>query len=305
MKDYFKLQKVIIERFLRGWGLAPWLVYVLVPILFVGIGLLVLERPNYFAYIIASLSLSGYNWLSGRKRNDFLLLHFGKSVFRKIRLIENGLVTLPFLLVFLFTGFWALALVQLLVGGAMTLRIGNRLSSFTLPTPFSRHPWEFALGFRKYWWLLLIAAFLLIMGIRAENFELSAFSWFITVFGATAFYQKPEPGFFVWIHAMTGRQLLNRKLLFGGLHLVMLGLPFVIALVVFFPEQWLLIAAGQLLAMLYLAMVITIKYTAYPNEIDIVKAFIMGAGFILPPLLLFIIPYHYQRAARQLGLVLA
>ena len=305
MKDYFQLQKVIIERFLKGWGLAPWLVYLLVPVFFVGGSLLLLERTDYAAYLIAVLSLSAYNWFSGRKRNDFLQLNFGKPIFRKIRLLENGLVTLPFLLLFLFKGYWALALVQILVGGAMTLRSGGGFTAFTLPTPFSKHPWEFALGFRQYWWLWLIAVFLLVMGIRAENFELSAFSWFITVFGATAFYQKPEPGFYVWVHAMTGQQLLNRKLLFGGIHLLILGLPFVIALLVSFPEHWMLIAGLQLLAILYLIMTITVKYTAYPNEVDIVKAFIMGAGFMLPPLLLFIIPYFYQKAVRQLGLVLA
>lgn len=305
MKDYFLLQKVIVERFLKGWGLAPWLVYVLVPVLFVAVSLLLIERTGYAAYIIAASSLTAYNWFSGRKRNDFLQLNFGKATFRQIRLLENGLVTLPFLLLFLSKGFWALALVQLLVGGAMTLRSGGGLSSFALPTPFSRHPFEFALGFRQFWWLLLIAVFLMVMGIRAENFELSAFAWFITVFGAMAFYQRPEPGFYVWVHSLTGKQLLNRKLLLGCSHLILLGLPFVVALLIFFPGQWLLIAGGQLLALLYLSLIITVKYTAYPDEVDIVKGFIIGAGVVLPPLLLFLIPYYYQQAVRRLGIVLA
>ncbi|MFT5998407.1 MAG: hypothetical protein ACI81P_000860 [Neolewinella sp.] len=305
MKDYFKLQKVIVERFLRGWGLAPWLVYLLVPILFVTVSLLLIERTDYAAYLIAAGSLTAYNSFSGRKRNDFLQLQFGKAAFRKIRLLENGLVTLPFLLLFLFKGFWALALVQLLVGGAMTLRSGGGFSSFALPTPFSRHPFEFALGFRQYWWLLLIAVFLLVMGIRADNFELSVFAWFITVFGAMSFYQRPEPGFYVWVHSLTGKQLLNRKLMLGCGHLVLLGLPFVVSLLIFFPDQWALIAGGQLLALLYLSLVITVKYAAYPDEMDIVKAFIVASGMVIPPLLLFLIPYYYQRAVRRLGLVLA
>jgi hypothetical protein len=305
MENYFRLQKVIIERFLSGWGLAPWLVYLLAPILFIGVSLLLLERTDYAAYLIATFNLSTYNWLSSRQRNDFLQLNFGKPAFRKIRLLENGLVTLPFVLLFLFKGFWALALVQLLVGGAMTLRSGEGFNGFTLPTPFSKRPWEFALGFRQFWWLWPIAVFLLVMGIRADNFELSAFAWFVTVFGAMSFYQKPEPGFYVWVHSLTGKQLLNRKLFLGCGHLFLLGLPFVIALLFFFSGQWVLIAGGQLLAFLYLSLIITVKYTAYPDEVDIFKGFVIGAGMVLPPLLLFLIPYYYQQAVRRLGLVLA
>jgi hypothetical protein len=305
MKNYFLLQKVIVERFLRGWGLAPWLVYLLVPFLFVIVSLLLIDRTDYAAYLIAAGSLTAYNWFSDSKRNDFLQLHFGKTTFRKIRLLENSLVTLPFLLLFLGKGFWALALVQLVVGGAMTLRSGSGLDSFALPTPFSRHPFEFALGFRQYWWLLLIAVFLLVMGIRADNFELSAFAWFITVFGAMSFYQRPEPGFYVWVHSLTGKQLLHRKLMLGCGHLILLGLPFVLALLFFFPGHWALIAGGQVIALFYLSLVITVKYTAYPDEVDIVKGFTIAAGVVLPPLMLFLIPYYYQRAVRRLGLVLA
>lgn len=305
MKDFFQLQKVIVERFLKGWGLAPWLVYLLLPVLFSAVCLLLIERTEYAAYAIAAGSLTAYKWFSGRERNDFLQLQFGKTEFRKIRLLENGLVTLPFAVLFLFKGFWALALVQLLVGGAMTLRSGGGFTSFALPTPFSRHPFEFALGFRQSWWLLLVAVFLLVMGIRADNFELATFSWFVTVFTAMSFYQRPEPGFYVWVHALTGRQLLNRKLLLGCGHLVLLGAPFVIALLVFFPGQWALVAGGQLLALLYLSLTITVKYTAYPDEVDLVRGFILASGIVFPPLLLFLVPYYYQQAVRQLGLILS
>lgn len=305
MQEYFTLQKTILERLLRSWQVAPWLAYLVVPVLFFGACLLLLERTDYAAYAISFFSLSAYGWFSGRQRNDFLRLTFREAAYRKIRLLENGLVTLPFVLLFLCKGFWALTLVQLLVGGAMAFRTTNTANALTLPTPFSRHPFEFAVGFRQYWWLLLMAVFLLVMGVRADNFELSAFSWFITVFAAMSFYQKPEPGFYAWVHAMTAREFMHRKLRIGTGQLLLLGLPFVLTLLIFFPERWALVAAGQVLALLYVVLTIVVKYTAYPQEVDLQKGFIVAFGIIMPPLLLLLIPYYYQQAIRRVGLVLS
>lgn len=304
MKHYFQLQRTIIERHLRAWGLAPWLVYTLVPIVFVVGSLLLLERSEYAAYAIAAGGLSPLQFLGKEERNRFLGIQFSSADYRTIRLVENGLITLPFVILFLATGFWALALVQALVGGAMAFLNGRSRSSFALPTPFSRYPFEFATGVRQWWPLLLIAVFLLLMGLRADNFELSAFSWFVTVFTAMSFYQRPEPGFYVWVHTMTGKHFLLRKLLIGCGQLCLLGLPFVLCLLYFFPEQWSLVLLGQLMAFLYLSMMITVKYTAYPEEISLPQGFVIGAGIMLPPLLLFIVPYYFLMASRRVGLVL-
>lgn len=304
MKHYFQLQRTIIERHLRAWGLAPWLMYTLVPIVFVAGSLLLLERSEYAAYVIAAAGLSSLQFLGGEERNRFLGIQFSSADYRNIRLVENGTITIPFVLLFMATGFWALALVQGVVGGAMAFLNGRNRSSFALPTPFSRYPFEFAIGVRQWWPLLLIAVFLLVMGVRADNFELSAFSWFITVFMAMGFYQRPEPGFYVWVHTMTGKQFLLRKLLIGCGQLFLLGLPFVGGLLYFFPEQWGIVLLGQLIAFLYLSMMITVKYTAYPEEISLPQGFVIGAGIMLPPLLLFIVPYYFSLASRRIGLVL-
>ena len=304
MKHYFWLQRTVIERHLRAWGLAPWLVYTLVPLVFVGGSLLLLERSEYAAYAIAAGGLSPLQLLGGAERNRFLNIQFLPADYCNIRLAENGAITLPFVLLFLATGFWALALVQALVGGAMAFLNGRSRSSFALPTPFSRYPFEFAIGARQWWPLLLIAAFLLVMGLRADNFELSAFAWFVTVFTAMAFYQRPEPGFYVWVHTMTGKQFLIRKLFIGCGYLFLLGFPFVLCLFLFFSEWWLIVLLGQFIAFLYLSLMITIKYTAYPQEISLPQGFVIGAGIMLPPLLLVIVPYYFSLASRRVGLVL-
>ncbi len=321
MRNYFQLQLRIVQRFLTEWRLAPWLVALVVPVLFVLGSLLLLERTAYAALAIMVLSWSGFAWLSGSQRNYFLRITYPGATYRKIRLWENTVIILPIVLLFVGKGlgavvrpeasgvawwYWgALALVQGLVGTAMAYRVVGGRASLKLPTPFSRQPFEFAVGFRRAWWLLVFAIFLLIMGVRAQNFELGAFAWFMTVFGALNFYQKPEPGFYVWVHALSGRQLLLRKLRIGNVHLLILGLPFVLTLLVAFPARWLLVVVGLVLASAYLTLFIVAKYAAYPNEIDLVNAFIIAFGFVVPPLMIFLIPYYFKRAALRLQLVLS
>jgi len=180
----------------------------------------------------------------------------------------------------------------------------NALNARAFPTPFSRRPWEFTSGFRKSWPLLLVAAFLLTMGLRVDNFELSIFSACIPGFVAMGYYGKPEPGFYVWVHTFTPRGFLHRKLALGCTQLFLLGLPFLVAVLVYFPERWLIIFSLQLLIQFYLILMITAKYANYPEEIDLQHSFLIGGGVILPPLLLGIIPFFYRRALGRLVLVL-
>lgn len=304
MKHYFKLQKAILERHLVANGVSPWVAYVFGPLLFAGLCLLLLERTDYIAYGIAVLGLSLAVRLSETRRNDFLKIQFSPEAYRKIRLIENTLFVLPFALVLLLNGFWALALVQCLVGGVLVFLPINALNARAFPTPFSKRPWEFAAGFRKSWPLLLIAAFLLTMGLRVNNFELSVFSACIPGFVAMGYYGKPEPGFYVWVHAFSPRSFLHRKLLLGCTQLFLLALPFLVAVLVYFPDQWLIVFSTHLLIQLYLILMITAKYANYPEEIDLQHSFLMGAGMMFPPLLLGAIPFFYRRALRQLILML-
>lgn len=304
MKHYFSLQKTILERHLVANGVRPWVAYVFGPLLFVGLCLLLLERTDYAAYAIAMFGVSLTARLSGVVRNDFLSIQFSPEEYRGIRLRENALFALPFALILLLKGFGALALVQCLVGGAMVFLPINALNVRALPTPFSKRPWEFAVGFRKSWPLLLIAAFLLTMGLRVDNFELSVFSACIPGLVAMSFYGAPEPGFYVWVHAFSPRAFLHRKLLLGCSQLLLLSLPFLVAVLVAFPGEWLIIFLTHLLLQLYLILMITAKYANYPEEIDLQHSFVMGAGMVFPPLLLGLIPFFYRRALGRLVLML-
>lgn len=304
MTHYFHLQRCLLDRRLRELGIRPLIGYFLGGLLFVGGCLLLLERSDYAAYAIALTGWSLVLPLGERRRNDFLRVTFRRDTHRRLRLVENLIVSAPFFIVLLFSGFWALALVQGMVGVLLSLVPFNLLTTRALPTPFSAVPFESAIGFRRHWLLLAGAVFLLVMGVGAANYELSAFSFFLPAFIAQSWYSSPEPGGYVYAHTFTPRAFLNHKLLTGLRQLSLLLLPFLLTLLVVFPDRWWWSLLFLALAWAYLALMIVAKYADYPEEISISRAFLIGFGMVVFPALIFIIPFLYRRAVSQLFLVL-
>ena len=296
MNHYFHLQKTIIERHLRAWRLHPWFAYGLGVLLFFSLGWLLYSRTDYAGWAVLLAGVSALRWLSGRERNDFLAITFHQPVYRKIRLAENAIFTLPFVVLLLLWGDWALALVQCLLGGAMSFLRINSSSAYTLPTPFGAYPFEAAIGFRRFWWLIAGAVFLLVMGIRAENMELALFSYGGLMFVYLMFYQDPEPSFYVWIHADGPKSFLIRKLKIALGYQLLIGLPFLLAIYYVFPEAGWALLIGPFIAALNLVLIVLMKYSNFPHQLNITHSFALLAGLILWPLLLFLLPYYYQRA---------
>ncbi len=52
----------------------------------------------------------------------------------------------------------------------------RKFNSIALPTPFSKNPYEYTVGFRRHWWLVLCIYALTCISINANNFNLGLFS---------------------------------------------------------------------------------------------------------------------------------
>lgn len=234
--------------------------------------------------------------LSSRERNDFLAITFHRPVYRKIRLVENGIIALPFVLLLFVKGDWALALVQCLLGGALSFLRMNSSPAYTLPTPFGAYPFEAAIGFRRLWWLIVGAVFLLVMGVRADNMELAIFSYGGLMLAYLMFYQDPEPSFYVWVYADDPRGFLKRKLMIALSYQVLTGLPFLMVIYYFFPSVGWRLLIVPVIAALNLVLIIFMKYSNFPHRLNITHSFALMGGLFLWPLLLLLLPYYYQRA---------
>ncbi len=311
MLEYLCLQRTLWERRFRDWQLAPWVVYTLGPLLFFLLGHVLLNRGEWTAGLVVFMGLSSVQPLSGQARNNFLRLLYRGKGYRMVRMAENAIVLAPFVLLLLVESFLrssiicgAGTLVLCIVGMSMVGWIRRPAAGRALPTPFSRQPFEFAVGVRRFWWMLLIVVLLLVQGIRVGNYELSAFTLLLLALTGTQMESETEPGFYVWIHSLTARAFLWRKIRLGVWHQAVLTFPVVLALMVCFPGRWLPSLVIFTLGLLYVILGLLVKYALFPKQIHVGQAFIIALGMIIPPLLLIIIPIYYQRALTRMEIAL-
>jgi len=176
---------------------------------------------------------------------------------------------------------------------------------FTLPTPFGKRPFEFVVGFRKTFYLHVLAYFLTVMAVVVGNFNLGVFSLLVVFVVCLAYYADLEPDFYVWVHAQSPKAFLWEKIKTALLYSSHLCLPVVVTLAIFFGENIHILLAVLFLGYLYLATMILAKYAAYPHTIGLPQSILLAMSFSLPPLLLFTMPLFYKNAIKRLNQVLA
>ena len=304
VRYYFNLQYRILNRRLRELGLTPILGYLLGLLAFVGLSMYLFYKTSYAEYFYTLLALSSLSRLSERERNDFLRATFSMGEYRQIRMGENCGLVLPFAAYLLYAGQYALAGGLLLSALLLSqIQFGHRLH-FTLPTPFYRYPFEFTQGFRRFWWLYLLAYFVGYKAVEVNNFNLGAGSLVFVFLLGISHYAQPENPYFVWIYASTARGFLFKKMATGLGYSSILALPLVLGLGWHFHGQVWILLGVQCLGYLFLATMLLAKYSAFPNEMSLPQALLLGLSFWFPPLLLFVIPLFYTRSLQRLNVVL-
>jgi hypothetical protein len=300
MRTYFTLQFRWLDRHLRDFGIRPWLGYVLGAILFAGMSAYLFYRFEYAGWGYAFLALLSTARLSETDRNQFLLNTYPVREYRQLRLLENLGVALPFIAAMSIAGEWLPALTAVVAAGIMTLSNIDRLVPMTIPTPFSRRPFEFAVGFRRSWLLVLVLYILAAIAIRHGNFNLGMFALVALFLAAMTYYNEPEPTLFVWMHADDARSFLRKKMITAVLHASILSAPVIAALVIAWPYYALFPSIAVMVGTLYVIAMLLGKYAGYPSAINLPSGFMLALAVWFPPLLLGVIPYFHRRAVRQL-----
>jgi hypothetical protein len=242
--------------------------------------------------------------LSEIDRNDQLKLIFNISEYRYIRLLENGLLLFPFILFLMFYGYY-MATVLLLVSGVFFAVFGKFKSrSFVIYTPFKKIPFEFIIGFRRAYGVILVAYFLIFKSIEVGNFNLGLFSLGVVFLVSMSFYLNPENVYFVWIFSEKSERFLMRKVLVGFIGSSVLSVFGLVTLYIAFPENLLMILMIQSFGYVLLFTVILAKYSAYPNEVSLSHVVLLGMSLWFPPMLLGVVPFFYMQSKRKLDLIL-
>jgi len=301
MSFYFCLQFRLLNRHIKDFGLPPlwgWLLGITGFFLF---SWLLFVKISFALYLYLLLAASWLLQLSNRKRSNFLKIIFPDRSLHSVRMAENTIVAMPFILFLLYRQYFLAAILLLPASLALSFFHHSSGINASLPTPFGKKPFEFVTGFRQSL-LFTAGAYLLTgIGIFVSNFNLCLFAYGVIFLLIFSFYTKPEPLFYLWNFAFTPAGFLKEKIKAAMLHTTILTIIPLVTLLIIYPEKWWMIAGIQLLGYLYIVQIVLIKYIAYPGEITLIQALIFSASIFFPPLLLGLIPFYYSRSVNRLA----
>lgn len=297
---YFKLQYKRFYRLIDSTGFNPIIGGLIALSLFIIASNSFFEKINDTKILYPIFSLLSFVKLSSKKRNYFLKNIFSINKYRKIRLIENLVLSIPFLVFMLYKLIYINSIIFLFI--ALAISQFNKIDSlnFVIPTPFYKKPFEFIVGFRNTFLIFPLLYFITFMSINVQNFNLGIFSLIIVLLTPLTFYTKPEHSFYIWIHSINPSEFIYSKIKTAIIFSLALASPIIISLLIFFPiENADIIAMIIILALFILVTVILGKYSFYPSETPIQLLLIISCiGF--PPLLLFVFPYFYSKSTQNL-----
>lgn len=304
MKDYFELQYVLTNRKIKEAGLNPILGYLLALTAFVLISEYIFQKTEFAKYLVILTCLSLQFKLSEKNRTDFLLSTFGDKTKMKIRILENFFLCIPFVSILVYKSFLFEATILFLCSTILALFSFHSNFNLTIPTPFSKKPFEFSTGFRKTFFIFPIAYALTVIAINVDNLNLGIFAFLLVFLVSLSFYHKPEQEYYVWIYAETSKVFLKNKVFNASKNATLTAAPIIISLLVFYPYEFELILIFFLIGLLFLWTVILAKYSAYPDEMNIPEGILIALSLYFPPLLLATIPFFYSKSMNKLKYLL-
>ncbi len=304
IRFYFWLQFQRIARLIDGNGKLILLGLSVMTTGFIGLSVLLFEKTEFAVWIYALIAVGLFVRLGERGRNDHLKSLFRNRDYFKVRLLENGLTSFIFIpIMILYSEFYVAAGIAFLSQLMAIVPISLR-TSYVIPTPFRKHPFEFIIGFRKTYLGFMMSYLLLIKAIEVHNYNLGLFAMGIVFMVVMSFFSKPEPLYYVWIFKRTSGEFLKQKGVTSALCTALIAIPALAALCIAFPENMILSIAVYLLAQLLIGSMIVAKYSAYPDEMSLAQGFLFAFGFMFPPLLPFIVWRFYRQSKDSLDLIL-
>jgi hypothetical protein len=303
MKDYFDLQLVMTNRKIEEAGLNPVLVCLLGLILFVVLSEYIFHKTEFAKYLIILVCFSFQFKLSENRRTDFLLSTFGDKSKNKIRVLENSIVCIPFVSILIYKNLFLEAVILFICSITIALFSFRTSLNFTTPTPFSKNAYEFLTGFRKTFFMFPLAYALTAIAINVDNFNLGIFSMLLISITTLSYYSKPEEEYYVWVHADTTKSFLKKKIIIATKNYILLTIPILIGLLIFYPIKFGLILLFLFIGVLFLWTMLLAKYSVFPDEIHLSIGLIIAFTILFPPLILVVIPYLYTKSINNLKLI--
>ncbi|WP_375587550.1 ABC transporter permease [Flagellimonas aurea] len=285
MKEYFQLQFKMLNRKMIDFGIPLLIGYALLPSVFILLSYYLFQKTEFANYAYGLFALSFISKLSEPKRNDFLKSIFNKGKYKKLRISENILYSLPFTLFLIYQKQFVFSLILNLCVFVITLFNFSTDLNVTIPTPFSKKPFEFTIGFRKTFFVFPIAYFLTYVSISVGNFNLGVFSMLLIGLTCFSYYPNMENEYFVWNYNLSPKEFLIEKTKTCLIYFTFLSLPIIMALSISFYREIDILIVFFLLCYAYLTSMIFAKYSSFPKEMNMSQGILIAISFMLPPVL--------------------
>ena len=304
MKHYFALQYNITMRRLSDAGLQPLLGCILIAVAFILLTFYLYSQTTYAPYLYVLLAALVISKLSAPKRNEFLKIIFGDSTLIKVRLLENLLVAFPFYLFLLYHHNYIACAVLVVLTISFVFITFNYSLHITVRTPFYKSPFEFTIGFRNTFYLIIEVYIVTYFAVVSHNFNLGIFCLLFSFAVQLGYYLKPENEYYVWMHSLTSQQFILNKFKIAFVYSAYIVSPIIVCLSIFFTQHLALLLLFYVVGLGYLAFIIVLKYAVYPNEINVVQGLLFAISISFPPLLIFFIPYFFLQSKKNIAKLL-
>lgn len=302
MRDYFILQYKMINRMFVAIGIPIIICYLSLILGFVWGSEYLFSKTDLAVYLYVLLSLFLVSKLSNTDRNDFLKAYFFK--YQKLRIIENGIVIFPFAVFLFYKKMFIFIPIMAVLAILMTLVKFKNIFNYTIPTPFSKNPFEFSVGFRKTFYIFPIAYYISYESIIVGNFNLGIFSIVLIYAVILSYYACVENEYYVWLYKLSAKDFLLKKIKIGIYNSFLLSAPVIVALGISFYREIELILSFLLISICFLVAIILAKYSDYPRKMNISQGVLISLGLLMPPIFIGIIPYFYLQSIKQLKTIL-
>lgn len=304
MREYIRLQYQMIFRKFQDAGIQPYLGFLLSTMVFAGVSIYLFFKTEFAEYIYLLIAMTYLSRLSETRRNEFLKICFGDRKLRKIRVMENLICAVPFLIFLLLKWHFAAAGLLMVLAISLALANFNTSLSFTLWTPFSKKPFEFTTGLRNTFYVFLLAYTLSAIATSVDNFNLGVFALFVVFATCLSFYTSPENEYYVWIHHVKASAFLINKIKTAVLFSTILALPIALILSIVFPQNIWILLICLVIGWAFLISIILSKYSIYPEEMNLPQGVLIAMCILFPPLLLVFIPYLFKKSESRLSSLL-
>ena len=301
---YFQFQFRRWNRHLIEFGIIPWIAYLLLIAAFVIISYIIFQRVEHAQYLYSAIAIFYMYSQQDNAKSRFMESLFSITDLYLVKVFENLSIAFAFAIFLIYKSHYLTAIG--LMASCFFLSIKTNESNFTLkiPTPYSKFPYEFSIGFRKFYLVLAILGTVYCIGLFVENFNLSLVCILLIHFVFMSFYSDKEPKEIVWLHHHSPKDFLLYKIKVAFIYTFSSTIIFLVALCFFFPIDMKIAILLYFLTFFYIVLFILMKYAVFPRVINLPTGIIFFGSILFPPILLLLIPMYYSKSIQKLNPIL-